>query len=97
MRIAFFTEMGFEGKVPRNHPNMRTEFAWMCALNADHYSIIRAPFVTEQYDLGIVIIPKKNPDFDINSLKILNPKSHIIGDFESIVGLINSKNFIKFD
>ena len=60
MRIAFFTEMGFEGKVPRNHPNMRTEFAWMCALNADHHSIIKAPFITEKYDLGIVIIPKKN-------------------------------------
>jgi hypothetical protein len=69
MKIAFFTEMGFEGKVPRNHLNMRTEFAWMCALDADHYSIIRAPFVTEQYDLGIVIIPKKNPDFDISILK----------------------------
>ena len=69
MRIAFFTEMGFEGKVPRNHPNMRTEFAWMCALNADHHSIVRIPFITEQYDLGIVIIPKKNPDFDINSLR----------------------------
>jgi hypothetical protein len=61
--------MGFEGKVPRNHPNMRTEFAWMCALNADHHSIVRIPFITEQYDLGIVIIPKKNPDFDINSLR----------------------------
>jgi hypothetical protein len=61
--------MGFEGKVPRNHVNMRTEFAWMCALEADHHSIIRIPFVTEQYDLGIVIIPKKNPEFDINSLR----------------------------
>lgn len=69
MEIAFFTEMGFEGKVPRNHPNMRTEFAWMCALEADHYSIIQAPFITKKYDLGIVIIPKKNPEFDINSLK----------------------------
>ena len=68
MKVAFFTEMGFEGKVPRNHPNMRTEFAWMCALEADHYSIVRAPFV-QGYDLGIVIIPKKKPDFDINSLK----------------------------
>jgi hypothetical protein len=69
MEIAFFTEMGFDGEVPRNHPNMRTEFAWMCALEADHYSIIQAPFITKKYDLGIVIIPKKNPDFDINSLK----------------------------
>ena len=38
MKIAFFTEMGFGGKIPRNHDNMRTEFAWMCALNADHHS-----------------------------------------------------------
>jgi hypothetical protein len=67
MNIAFFTEMGFNGKVPRNHPNMRTEFAWMCALEADHYNINQVP--TQRYDLGIVIIPKKNPGFDINSLK----------------------------
>jgi hypothetical protein len=67
MEIAFFTEMGFEGKVPRTHDNMRTEFAWMVALNADHYHIQSIPAKT--YDLGIVIIPKKNPDFDINVLR----------------------------
>jgi len=67
MEIAFFTEMGFEGKVPRTHDNMRTEFAWMVALNADHYHIQSTP--TKTYDLGIVIIPKKNPDFDINVLR----------------------------
>lgn len=67
MRIAFFTEMGFYGKVPRTHPNMRTEFAWMCALEADHYNIKNIP--KENYDLGIVIIPKKNPDFNIETLK----------------------------
>lgn len=67
MRIAFFTEMGFNGKVPRTHINMRTEFAWMCALKADHYMINQIP--SKQYDLGIVIVPKKNPDFNINILK----------------------------
>jgi hypothetical protein len=67
MEIAFFTEMGFNGKIPRNHNNMRTEFAWMVALNADHYNIKQIP--SNKYDLGIVIIPKKNPDFDINVLK----------------------------
>ena len=67
MSIAFFTEMGFEGKIPRNHSNMRTEFAWMCALNADHYNYKSIP--NKQYDLGIIIIPKKNPNFDINTLK----------------------------
>lgn len=67
MEIAFFTEMGFHGKVLREHTNMRTEFAWMSALNADHYNLQSIP--TKQYDLGIVIIPKKNPSFDINVLK----------------------------
>ena len=60
MSIAFFTEMGFEGKVPRNHPNMRTEFAWMCALDADHYPIyLIGQLPDNSYDLGIMIIPKK--------------------------------------
>ena len=67
MKIAFFTEMGFYGKVPREHPNMRTEFAWMSALDADHYNLRSTPLM--QYDLGIVIIPKKDPSFDINVLK----------------------------
>lgn len=67
MKIAFFTEGGYQGKVPRNHPNMRTELAWMCALNADHWNINQFP--NQQYDLGIVIIPKKNPQFDLNKIK----------------------------
>lgn len=60
MKIAFFTEMGFVGKVGRNHPNMRTEFAWMCALKADHYPIHSLSNINEHYDLGIIIVPKKN-------------------------------------
>jgi hypothetical protein len=27
MKIAFFTEAGYSGKVPRNNPNMRTDQA----------------------------------------------------------------------
>lgn len=67
MKIAFFTEMGFNGKIPRTHENMRTEFAWMCALNATHYTIGQVP--NEEYDLGVVIIPKNNPNFNIDELK----------------------------
>ena len=59
MRVAFFTEMGFNGKVQRNHPNMRTEFAWMCNLKADHFNLTQTP--QDEYDLGIVINSKKNP------------------------------------
>ncbi len=67
MKIAFFTEMGFNGKISRSHDNMRTEFAWMCALEADHYPIGSIP--VDKYDLAIVIIPKKNPNFNIEDLK----------------------------
>lgn len=67
MNIVFFTEIQDNGKVPRSHIDMRTEFAWMSALEADHFYIHNAPSKT--YDLGIVIIPKKNPQFDINKLK----------------------------
>ena len=67
MEVAFFTEMGFTGKVPRTHNNMRTEFAWMVALNADHYNINQTP--NKKYDLGITIIPKNNPQFDLKKLK----------------------------
>jgi len=72
MKVVFFTEMGFHGKIPRNHDNMRTEFAWMCALNADHYPIGQIP--VNNYDLGIVIIPKKNPNFNIEDLKLVCTK-----------------------
>ena len=65
--IAFFTEMGFNGKISRTHENMRTEFAWMCALQADHFNYKQPP--NKKYDLGIVIIPKKDPNFDINVIK----------------------------
>jgi hypothetical protein len=67
MKISFFTEMGFQGKISRTHNNMRVEFAWMCALQTDHWNINQPP--NQQYDLGIVIIPKNNPQFDINKLK----------------------------
>lgn len=61
MKIAFFTEMGFRAKIPRNHDNMRTEFAWIVALDADHYNL--KDNVSQKYDLGIVINSKKHPEW----------------------------------
>jgi len=57
MKIAFLTEMGFEGKIPLNHPNMRTEFAWMHILDADHFCIHDFLRVAN-YDHVFVIFPK---------------------------------------
>lgn len=68
MKVAFFTEMGFEGSIPRTHKNMRTEFAWMVALNGYHYNI-NSP-ILDTYDLGVIIIPKVNPTFNFEHIKL---------------------------
>jgi len=61
MNIAFFSEVDFTGKTPRNHKNMRTEYAWYVALNSTHHFIGELPKLSDKiYDLGIVIIPKTN-------------------------------------
>jgi hypothetical protein len=57
MRIAFLTEMGFTGTIPSTHNNMRTEFAWMNALNAVHYPLANYDSVKE-YDVVFIIFPK---------------------------------------
>lgn len=45
------------GKIPREHNNMRTEFAWMHTLDADHYNIHQYAQV-KGYDAIFVIFPK---------------------------------------
>ena len=64
MKIGFFTEAGYQGKVPRNHPNMRTDLAWVCALNATHHPILTLHTLSDNmYDVGIMIIPKKKQGY----------------------------------
>ena len=61
MNIAFFSESNFDGKIPREFDNMRTEYAWYVALDSTHHWIGKLPNLEDNtYDLGIVIIPKKN-------------------------------------
>jgi hypothetical protein len=62
MRIAFFTEMGFTGKISEQHTNMRTEFAWMHKLQADHFSIydLTSFSKAQHYDKVFIIFPKGN-------------------------------------
>ena len=57
MRISFLTEMNFEGSVSNTHPNMRTEFSWMNALNATHYPLAKYQSVNG-YDVVFIIFPK---------------------------------------
>tara|TARA_Y100001972_G_scaffold91795_1_gene112385 strand:+ start:3350 stop:4255 length:906 start_codon:yes stop_codon:yes gene_type:complete len=67
MTIAFFCEGNIRGKIPRDYPDMRTDLAWICALGADRIPLNQIP--NKKYDLGIVIIPKQNPQFKLKNLK----------------------------
>jgi hypothetical protein len=63
MKIAFFTEGNYTGKVERSNTNMRTDSAWICALDATHHNLLHPqtdPNKKHVYDLGIIILPKKN-------------------------------------
>ena len=68
MKIAFFSEGQYQGKVSRTNFNMRTDLAWICSLDAEHYNIHHNNLNIE-YDLGIIIIPKKNPTFNLEPIK----------------------------
>ena len=60
MNIGFFSEAGYEGKVPRNHSNMRTDVAWVCALDATHHPLPKIQTLPDNlYDVGAMILPKK--------------------------------------
>ena len=71
MNIAFLSEMGFSGKVAKNHPNMRTEFAWMHALDADHIPLMDFQRVKE-YDHIFLILPKGKLNLSAEGTKIGN-------------------------
>lgn len=76
MKIAFITEMGFIGKVPVTHFNMRTEFSWMHALNANHYPINNHKEIKD-YDHVFIIFPKGQVNLNAVGAKIANtPNPH---------------------
>ena len=61
MKILFFSGNDFKGKVGRDYQNMRTEFAWMNALDAYHYNTTMLNRLNkESFDLAIIIVPKKS-------------------------------------
>ena len=63
MKIGFFTEGGYKGGIARDNPNMRTDLAWIHAMNATHHPWPElAEIPNDTYDIGIIIIPKQNKD-----------------------------------
>lgn len=86
MKIAFVTEMGFEGKIAIDHPNMRTEFAWMYALNADHISLLNFGKARD-YDHVFIIFPKGQLNLNLVGAKLTDQPN-------PYTGLLNS-NWIE--
>ena len=66
-RIVFFSESNIQGRVPRDFENARTEFGWSIMLDAEWCPIGVKP--NKKYDLGIIIIPKNNPNVNIENFK----------------------------
>ena len=80
MKIVFLTEMPFKGKIPATHSNMRTEFAWMHALDADHNNIHDYNQIVE-YDHVFIIFPKGKLSLSADGSKIAtidNPSSTLL-------------------
>ena len=67
MKVAFFSETGNNHRYPRDFPNSRTEVAWCLALDAPMCSLHARP--KEQFDLGIVIIPKEHPKVSLDYIR----------------------------
>jgi hypothetical protein len=98
MKVAFLTEMGFTGKVPGNHPNMRTEFAWMHALNAEHFPIPYYPSVSG-FDFVFIIWPKARLDLNAQGSLLSNTEpvrtfNHLCttGEIEKIIPKLKEQN-----
>jgi|TARA_R110000796_G_scaffold182218_1_gene298732 hypothetical protein len=59
MKIGFFSEADYTGKISRDNPNIRTDSAWVCAMDATHHPIPTLHQIPDNtYDFGIIIIPK---------------------------------------
>jgi hypothetical protein len=59
MKVGFFTEGGFEGKISSDYNNMRTDAAWMYLTNATHHPLPKIQTLPDKlYDVGVMILPK---------------------------------------
>jgi hypothetical protein len=79
MTIAFLTEMGFEGKIPSDHTNMRTEFAWMYALDANHHNIHTYKTISG-YDHVFIIFPKGKTFLSAEGSSLIQNATNPISD-----------------
>lgn len=79
MKIVFFTEGKWCGKI-RPEQCGRTDANWIFALDAVHFPLdpdgvqIFDGFTDQLYDLGIIIVPKKNPSSVFDKRRVVQCK-----------------------
>ena len=93
-KIAFISELPFDAKVPSDYPNMRTEFAWMYALAADHFNIrnFQSNEKLTGYEHVFVIFPKGKTFLSSEGSTLVNgvnPVSELL--HENIIERIKEK------
>jgi hypothetical protein len=71
MKVAFLTELNFEGPVHATNEHMRTEYAWIHTLGAENKFILNYPHV-KGYDHVFVIFPKGTFNLNIVGAKVAN-------------------------
>jgi hypothetical protein len=93
MNVAFITENGFNGKIPANFPNMRTEMAWIHALNADNYHIFQHEAV-KGYDVVMVVFPKGGVNLNSEGIELVG-RPNKFDTFYDMPFIINLKKHNK--
>jgi len=99
MKVAFLTEIQYQGKWPENFVNARTEVAWQIALHADHYPISLFSQV-ENYDHVFLIFPKGEVYLNAVGSKLvdkINPVSQLLSSnfYQSIKEKNNKLHFVQ--
>jgi hypothetical protein len=97
-KIAFISELPFDARIPLDYPNMRTEFAWMHALGADHFNIRKFQSNEQftEYDHVFIIFPKGKTFLNSEGSKLvngINPISELL--HQNIVERIKEKGNLK--
>ena len=107
MKICFVSQNGHSGKLSRDFPNCRTEFAWQLALNADHFpiqSLLDNKDNVSGYDVVIVILPKKLETIDtirlLDVVKAIGKKVTVMQEgpawYYQDYNYTNQVNYINF-
>ena len=95
-KVVFVTEIGSRFKVTLEHKHMRTEYAWMYTLDAEHIPMTSYQEVTG-YDYVIIIWPKGRTFLDQVGCELgennSNPVSNILNNIDFVGTLkLHNKN-----